>query len=201
MKPTPHRDGSALVPTGSALRVLPDRREQTTRWLRVVLPIAIGFELLLGFLYLWGLAEGRPFAMLDFNGRQTLPSLLQAGHLAALAAICGWRLYRSTSSTVPSRLLLRLFVFTMTFAAADELFKIHLMSHSETVRHAFVGVYFGAIVALPVLFLRDLKAVWRLDRGSLLLGAAGLGVVCVGVFGSEWIRDLAIGPLWGLLGD
>lgn len=181
-----------------------DRRLQraaiATRWLRWLLPLLLTLEATLAIAYLWNIAQGHPIAWIDFNARQTLPSWLQAGHILALAAVCGWRLLRNESST-PSRLVLRLLVLVLTFAAADEIFKIHLMSRAEVIRHAFFGVYFGAIVTLPVLFWRDLKAVWQLDRGSILLAAGGLGVFCLGVFASEWIRDVAIAPLWPLLSD
>jgi hypothetical protein len=189
-----------------ALRTLTDRDRRAqratiaTRWLRWLLPLLIALEASLAIIYLWNIAQGHPIAWIDFNARQTLPSWLQASHILALAAVCGWRLLRNESST-PSRLVLRLLVLVLSFAAADEIFKIHLMSHTEVIRHAFFGVYFGAIVTLPVLFWRDLRAVWRLDRGSIWLAAGGLGVFCLGVFASEWIRDVAIAPLWPLLTD
>jgi hypothetical protein len=182
----------------------PDRRAQraaiATRWLRWLLPLLLMLEASLAIAYLWNIAQGHPIAWIDFNARETLPSWLQAGHILALATLCGWRLLQNDSPT-PSRLVLRLLVFVLSFAAADEIFKIHLMSQAEMIRHAFFGVYLGAIVTLPVLFWRDLKAVWRLDPGSVLLAASGLGVFCVGAFASEWIRDLVIAPLWPLLTD
>jgi hypothetical protein len=203
-----HSSPPASFPPSKALTLRSrddrDRRSQraaiATHWLHWLLPILIALEATLAIAYLWNIAQGHPIAWIDFNARQTLPSWLQAGHILALAAVCGWRLLRNESST-PSRLVLRLLVLVLTFAAADEIFKIHLMSHAEVIRHAFFGVYFGAIVTLPVLFWRDLKAVWRLDRGSILLAAGGLGVFCLGVFASEWIRDVAIAPLWPLLSD
>ncbi len=203
-----HSSPSASFPPSNALTLSTlndrDRRAQraaiATRWLRWLLPLLLTLEATLAIAYLWNIAQGHPIAWIDFNARQTLPSWLQASHILALAAICGWRLLRNESST-PSRLVLRLLVFVLTFAAADEIFKIHLMSHAEVIRHAFFGVYFGAIVTLPVLFWRDLKAVWRIDRGSILLATGGLGVFCLGVFASEWVRDVAIAPLWPLLSD
>lgn len=204
-----HSSPPNRLPSSSALalrlqKLGHDRRTQraaiATRWLRWLLPLLLLLEATLAIAYLWNLAQGHPIAWIDFNARQTLPSWLQAGHILALAAVCGWRLLQNDSPT-PSRWVLRLLVFGLTFAAADEIFKIHLMSQAEVIRHAFVGVYLGAIVTLPVLVWRDLKAVWRIDRESVLLAATGLGVFCLGAFASEWIRDVAIAPLWPLLTD
>ena len=196
---------SALAIVSRNDRAQNDRAHRATiatQWLRWILPLVLILEAGLAVAYLWGVAQGHPIHWLDFNARMTLPSLLQASHILALAALCGWRLLRhQNASPTPSRLVLRLLVFVLTFAAADEVFKIHLMSHTEFVRHAFFGVYFGAIVTLPVLFLRDLKAIWRIDRGSIWLAASGLGIFCLGVFASEWIRDGVIVPLWPFLTD
>lgn len=193
---TPPPQGDRPPDRGHASRA--DRATIATQWLRWVLPTLLILEAGLAAVYLGSIAQGHPIAWIDFNGRATLPSLLQASHLLGLAALCGVRLLRTESRT-PSRPVLRFLVFALTFAAADEVFKIHLMSSTEFVRHAFIGVYFAAIVTLPVLFCRDLKIVWRLDRGSIILAASGLGLFCLGGFASGWIRDGLIAPLWPLL--
>lgn len=150
-------------------------------------------EVGLAIAYLVGIARtGTPYAAVDFNGKQTLPSLLQAVQLGLLGLIpLGLFLFHRIPTLPPSRSLLLVTAVLFLYAAVDEVLKIHLM-----LGHRLWQILYPTLgTAVLIWFRRDLMRLWRFERRSLLFVAIGMGIFVLGGFGTELLKSFVIRPL------
>jgi len=135
------------------------------------------------FLMIW--RHGTASHWLDFNGLRSLPSLLQAAHLFAIAAVCLvlWgqrhRLSRPCSGYLPLAL-----ACLCLFGGIDELTKLHLTLDQIN----WQLLYLGLLAAIPILSWRDLIWLWQAHRSTLLWIAAGMAIFLLGGFGAEFVK-------------
>lgn len=158
----------------------------TTKLLRRGTIALIGLEFGLAsayFLMIW--RQGTALHWLDFNGRRSLPSIMQAMHLFAIAAVCLvlWgqrhRLSRPVSGYLPLAL-----ASLCIFGGIDELTKLHLTLDQIN----WKLLYLALLAAIPLVGWRDLIWLWQAHRPTLLWIATGLAIFLLGGFGAEFVK-------------
>jgi hypothetical protein len=158
-----------------------------TRYLTTGILVLVGIEIGLAIAYLTSsLLYGSSPEILDFNGRQTLPSLLQAGQLFLIGAIALWLLM--VKRQLKHRLSIPLLIgiaLLCGFGGLDELFKIHLTAKQIP----WKGLYLSILTAIPILCWKDLRMLWRSHRGLLVWVGVGISVFVLGGFGAEFLKD------------
>ena len=146
----------------------------------------IGVELGLASAYLlliW--RHGTTVPLLDFNGLRSLPSMMQAAHLFAIAAVCLVLLAQRHRLSRPCSWYLPLALAGLCiFGGIDELTKLHLALDQIN----WKLLYLGLLAAIPILSWRDLIWLWQAHRATLLWIAAGMAIFLLGGFGAEMIK-------------
>ena len=123
------------------------------------------------FLLIW--RHGTTISLLDFNGLRSLPSMMQAAHLFAIAAVCLVLLIQRHRLSRPcSRYLPLALAGLSILGGIDELTKLHLTLDQIN----WKLLYLGLLVAIPILSWRDLIWLWQAHRATLVWIAAGLAI-------------------------
>jgi len=135
------------------------------------------------FLLIW--RHGTTISLLDFNGLRSLPSMMQAAHLFAIAAVCLVLLIQRHRLSRPcSRYLPLALAGLSILGGIDELTKLHLTLDQIN----WKLLYLGLLVAIPILSWRDLIWLWQAHRATLVWIAAGLAIFLLGGFGAEMVQ-------------
>lgn len=136
------------------------------------------------FLLIW--RHGTILPLLDFNGRRSLPSVMQAAHLFAIAAVCLVLLAQRHRLSRPCSWYLPLALACLcSFGGIDELTKLHLAFDQIN----WKLLYLGLLVAIPMLSWRDLIWLWQVHRATLVWIAAGMAIFLLGGFGAEMVKE------------
>ncbi len=136
---------------------------------------------------------GHTWPGLDFNSLRSLPSLLQAAHLAAISLLCVvLMLDRRHLSRRLSLGTLGAIALLCFYGTLDKLTKLHLQFHQVN----WQAVYLGVLMVIPLMGWRDLRWIWQCHRAIVGWMTTGLGLFLLGGFGAEWVKgSLAHGLL------
>lgn len=124
--------------------------------------------------------------LIDFNGFRSLPSLIQAfqlfliGTIALILLIAHRQIHHRLSCS-----LLTFIALLSFFGGLDEVLKIHLSLN----QYNWKGIYFGILVAIPIICRRDLLMLWRSHRDVVLWIAVGISIFLIGGFGAELLKS------------
>jgi hypothetical protein len=149
----------------------------------------------IAFIYLGSIfLTGQPVPAFDMNGFRTIPSWLQAIQLfliGAISLIFGF--IHPGRSHRPSRAFLFILAFLAIYVSMDEIFKIHLQHPALLMQldsQSLLRVYTVIYLMFPLLFYRDLIALWQVHRRSTFCGLLGMGIVAIGGIGGELLKDI-----------
>jgi len=179
------------------MRVKPGVVEKVSNYLLLAL---IFLEISLVIIYLAGVVLiGRAFVPFDMDGKMTIPSILQAVQLFLIGWISLYFfLVRSHPSQPPSPIFSLTVALLSFFAATDELFKIHLQLKELLPimsNHDWKPIYISIGLTTPLVFHRELIALWRFQTKAIIFIAIGVVIFMLGGFGLEIIKDELLQPL------
>ncbi|MGB7441131.1 MAG: hypothetical protein WA919_08700 [Coleofasciculaceae cyanobacterium] len=179
------------------MRTNPGVVEKVSNYLLLAL---IFLEISLVIIYLAGVVLlGRAFTPFDMDGKMTIPSILQAVQLFLIGWISLYFFLVGSRPSQPPSPIFSLTVALMFFyAATDELFKIHLQLRELLPimsNHDWKPIYLGIGFTTPLVFHRDLIALWRFQSKAIIFITIGLVIFVLGGFGLEIIKDELLRPL------
>lgn len=146
---------------------------------------------------------GQPIPAFDMNGLRTIPSWLQAIQLFLIGAISLiFGVIHPGRSHRPSRAFLFILAFLAIYVSVDEIFKIHLQHPALLMQldsQSLLRVYTVIYLMFPLVFYRDLIALWQVHRRSTVCGLLGMAIVAIGGIGGEFLKDIfssLLSSLW-----
>ncbi|NJN58477.1 MAG: hypothetical protein HC879_13745 [Leptolyngbyaceae cyanobacterium SL_5_9] len=161
-------------------------------------------------------ATGTAYSSFDFNGQATVPSLLQALHFLAIALIILWILVqryfqwvsigesnrsasrkllnrcRKVPAQVPSLAFLITFAVLVSYAAVDEVFKLHLQFHRLLAGQNWKWLYLSLFTVIMTWHCQSFIRLWQHARRETYLVLLGIAIFVLGGYGSEILKDVLL---------
>jgi hypothetical protein len=135
---------------------------------------------------------GSPYPPLDFNGKFSIPSLLEGGEVLTMSLIAFllFILYKH-SYYPPSRVFLLTAGCVLFYMAADQIFKIYQIFNSpQGSLNPWKIIYFSILLITPIIFFRDFKALWRYYPRETFLTVLGWSIFLLGGYGAEGFKSI-----------